>query len=567
MPFRIEHEPMIRISTDHYQVECPKDRPFLVLKTAAGEYIAMLFVGASVHTLTGRDDTTKLGAWELSEPQYGVVTLSIEAESSVWASKTFVFDLFDNRIEYHVRVFGDTEAITEVTLLGGYMSAVPRWGAGFFWSGQDFNQGFNPEPTCEENWYFPPDGGSVIDLLGVPIPGRDSWFFTPPPFCYVVQIPGERWMGIGVQATPGEHQFTEYRYHGAQKSFYLSLSYEGQTRAANFESPTIGFDFAPDPYAALRIHAEHNAIPHRQPQNTAKWWTEPIFCGWGAQCYLSAVAGGRAPDFARQEHYEHFMRVLEENGVAPGIVVLDDKWQTTYGDNHADPNKWHDIRGFIRAQHDAGRKVLLWLKVWDPEGLPAEECITNRSGVVLSFDPTNPAFQQRLREQIQRMLTDYDADGYKLDFTARIPTSPGVKVHGTAFGLELMRAYLEILYTESKRLKPDALIMAHTPHPYLADVVDMIRLNDVNTAKDVNAQMIHRAKVARAALPDVIIDTDNWPMPNITAWRDYVRLQPDLGVPSLYFATHVDSTREQLTADDYQLIRDSWARWRAKNGS
>jgi hypothetical protein len=126
-----------------------------------------------------------------------------------------------------------------------------------------------------------------------------------------------------------------------------------------------------------------------------------------------------------------------------------------------------------------------------------------------------------------------------------------------------MKLYLKIIYDEAKKTKPDALVMTHTPHPYLADVLDMIRLNDINKEKDVVRAMSLRAKIAGLACPDAIIDTDNWPVPNRSVWRKYLRLQPELGVPSLYYVTHIDSSREPLTDRDYQLIRLAWAKYRA----
>ena len=129
-----------------------------------------------------------------------------------------------------------------------------------------------------------------------------------------------------------------------------------------------------------------------------------------------------------------------------------------------------------------------------------------------------------------------------------------------------MHRYLGILHSEAKSVKPDSLIMAHTPHPYLTDVVDMIRLNDVNFGKDtrreINPSMTHRARVASIACPKLHIDSDNWPMPNKEAWRAYMDLQSELGVPSLYYATHIDATGEALDAEDYRLIREVWARYR-----
>jgi hypothetical protein len=130
------------------------------------------------------------------------------------------------------------------------------------------------------------------------------------------------------------------------------------------------------------------------------------------------------------------------------------------------------------------------------------------------------------------------------------------------WGLELMRLYLCIIYDEAKKTKRDALVMAHTPHPYLADVLDMVRLNDINTGQDIGKAMTHRARVARIACPQAVVDTDNWPITDKAAWREYTRLQPELGVPSLYYASHIDSTLEPLEAADYQLIRETWARYR-----
>jgi len=51
-------------------------------------------------------------------------------------------------------------------------------------------------------------------------------------------------------------------------------------------------------------------------------------------------------------------------------------------------------------------------------------------------------------------------------------------------------------------------------------------------------------------------------MPDKAAWRAYVQLQPALGVPSLYYATHIDSTGEALTEEDYALVRAAWAQYR-----
>lgn len=553
----------LRVSTSIYTLTWAPDRPFVYFDNAQGKRLAELFVLSSVHTTLGQDDTVWCGAWEIQEQNDSII-LTLAAKSSVWKAKTYVFECFDDRFRYKIILEGNG-CITDANYFGGYFSGQLRWGSGFFWSGQEFEQGFNPEPVSSEIYTFPASGGSVIDLTGVPLPARADWFFTPPPFCYAFQTSGG-WLGMGVEGMPGENRFTEYHYHGQRGAFYLSLAYEGHTRVDGmYTLPAVGFDFATLPYHVLEQHTaaliRHGCTTLPPDMPKPEWWRSPIYCGWGEQCYTAKLEKGHAPDYARQDLYETFLAVLAQHGVHPGVIVLDDKWQATYGDNRVDPIKWPDLTGFIERQHAAGRKVLLWLKAWDPEGIPPEECITNAAGLPIAVDPTHPAFEQRMREAIRVMLIDYDADGFKVDFTARIPSGPGIRLNGDVWGLELMKAYLKILHDEAKRVKPDALIMTHTPHTYLADVVDMIRLNDINIGTDVNCAMEHRARVASSACPSLLIDTDNWPIMDRETWRHYVQIQPELGVPSLYFATHIDRTGEPLTDDDYQMIRDMWKRY------
>jgi hypothetical protein len=563
--------------SDSYCLTFFEDRPFVSLRSPGGDWLVDLFIPSSIHALHGRDDTCYIGEWQVDE-QRGVTTFLLESESSLWKAKRYRLQCFPHRLTFDIEVEGRGR-LAEVNYFGGYYSAQPRWGSGFFWSGQSFQRGFNPEPNSHEVNVFPVEANSTIDLMGVPLAGRSDWFFTPPPFCFVMQLP-QQWLALGVEARPGQNRFTQYAYHGMPSAFYLSLAYDGQTTVSGtYRLPAIGFDFAPDEYQALERHVsavsrlQRSSRTRTHGKKRVAWWRTPIFCGWGAQCHLAATEGGRAPDYSRQDRYEGFLARLEAEGVDPGIVVLDDKWQTTYGENRVDEEKWPDLQGFIQYQHRRGRKVLLWLKAWDPEGLPVEECITNAAGLPIACDPSNPAFARRMRAAVRRMISPrrYGADGFKVDFTARIPAGPGLSLWGDTWGLELMRTYLKLLYAEAKRLKPDALIMTHTPHPYLADVVDMIRLNDINTGKDIrrgiNPSMAHRARIAAIACPDLTIDTDNWPMPDKAAWRAYTRLQPELGVPSLYYATHIDATGEALDVEDYRLIREAWARYRDRSAS
>ena len=69
------------------------------------------------------------------------------------------------------------------------------------------------------------------------------------------------------------------------------------------------------------------------------------------------------------------------------------------------------------------------------------------------------------------------------------------------------------------------------------------------------------ATLSGAACPELPIDTDDWRIPSLAAWREYLDVKPELGVPSLYYATHVDATGEPLEKSDYHLLRSVWNRW------
>jgi len=117
---------------------------------------------------------------------------------------------------------------------------------------------------------------------------------------------------------------------------------------------------------------------------------------------------------------------------------------------------------------------------------------------------------------------------------------------------------LELLYRSTKEVKKEALVITHTPHPYLAPYLDMIRLNDINKGKDLVKAMTHRKKVTRIACPQALIDTDNWPITNKEDWLAYLEVQPDLGVPALYYSSEIDATHELLTPGDYSRLRNQW---------
>jgi hypothetical protein len=43
-----------------------------------------------------------------------------------------------------------------------------------------------------------------------------------------------------------------------------------------------------------------------------------------------------------------------------------------------------------------------------------------------------------------------------------------------------------------------------------------------------------------------------------------VRAKVSLGVPALYYASHLDNTGEPLEPEDYAALRATWDEWRSR---
>jgi len=92
-----------RFASDTYRLTLLEDRPFVRVESAQGDWLADLFVLSSVHSLHGRDDTVKIGTWEVDE-QPGVTTFTLRVESSLWKAKQYRIRCFPHRFIYDVEI-------------------------------------------------------------------------------------------------------------------------------------------------------------------------------------------------------------------------------------------------------------------------------------------------------------------------------------------------------------------------------------------------------------------------------------------------------------------------------
>jgi len=572
------------LAGEWYRLTGTADGPIGWLDDLDGGRWAELRWLAAADTLDGDDETFGVVGPDVDEADRGV-RLSWRLAGSRWAAKRLVVTATPGTLALHVELEG-AGTLTTVSILGGRVVA-PR-GSGPLMSGAWFRSIVPAAPGDPSRIVLPATESASIGVVSGSEPGRGRWFYTPAPFVVAasreavvdpVDLPAGPWLSFALDARRGEAGFTEMAWRALDHGFHVTLDYDGHTRVAGrWSSPPLVLSQATDPYAAIAAQRDRLGIGvGAAPSPTPAWWRQPIFCGWGAQSASAAADGlpmSAAPARSTAASYDAWLDGLERNGIVPGTIVLDDKWQATYGRNEPDATKWPDLRGWIAARHDRGQRVVLWYKAWDPEGLPAAWCVRSAAEVPLAIDPTNPDGAAAIRETVRAMLgpDDLDADGLKIDFTHRTPSGRATLHHGPAWGVDLLATLLETVADEARRLRPDALLVGHTPNPIVAGTVGMIRLNDAlrlddpEVATDIVPQMRYRAAVARAACPNHPIDTDDWCAPDRAGWRAYNAIKADLGVPALYYATHIDRTGERLEAADYELIRRVWGEYRRGAG-
>lgn len=587
--------PVVRTSS--YSLAFSADGRWARLSDVSGGTWAKLSLLAALDATTARDETLSTEAPEivLADGQDSLRALvTVGRRSSLWERARTVIECHEGFILVRAEVEGQSRLDT-ACVLGG-RSTMPDC-LGRLYSGCELPELFSPNPEDPRRITRSAGRPCVIGVTGDSLPGRGHWFFTPAPLYFALSAehqtgghepaddqpaphqtgatnPGRPtgWLAFGLVEKVERMDFTQLAYVPADGGFHLDLHYEGHLRVeGTFQAPAVLIvPGAPGPYQGIATYRDFlvraGAVRGTGERQRPAWWSRPMFCGWGAQCHLASVQGTTAPEQCTQANYDRFLAELAEHGLVPPTVVIDDGWQREYGRATPDILRWPNLKAWTEQRHASGQHVLLWWKAWDTTGLPVQWCITNHAGAPVAVDPAHPGVQELVRKSMAEAMgpSGLDADGLKVDFTARTPSGYGLTAGGR-WGIALLHEYLELIYRSAKEAKADALVITHTPNPGFADVTDMVRLNDIlrldeaNPESPVVTQMRYRAAVARAACPELLVDTDDWCAPNLEQWREYLAVKAEIGVPALYYTTHLDRTGEALQERDYAALRDLWA--------
>ena len=143
-----------------------------------------------------------------------------------------------------------------------------------------------------------------------------------------------------------------------------------------------------------------------------------------------------------QEGILRYAKGILDNGLPPGILMIDDTWQEDYGKWVCHPGRFPDPKGMIDELHRMGFKVMLWVcplvsmdqylicreimkdkgfllkpafagAGWEDSSEPYP--VTWWNGVSASLDLSNPAAVAWFKAQLDRLMAECGVDGFKFD--------------------------------------------------------------------------------------------------------------------------------------------------------
>jgi hypothetical protein len=509
------------------------------------------------------------------DPQYEIVAT---ATSSLWARREFRWRLYADHLEFDQSAWGEGK----IGRCFFFSNGVPgRWDKGSSDGGAwdsllMADRYWSPSPNHASQWEFSIAAPQTLGFGGGERQGSEDDFrpaqmtglFSPPPLMLAFHRGGE-WAGVGIGAKPGQYRFPAFEYSGSRyagAAWWVDYpGYPSMKDAPDgeFQSPVAAIYFASSALDTLDRYSEwlrQSGFATRAAYPDVAWHRLPVFCGWAEQT-VESVPYGRPPNAeSTQKNYETWIAELERRKLPVGTVVIDDKWQKGYGSFDIDREKWPDLKGFVAAQHARGRHVLLWVPVAHTDGLPDSLCIHDSNSKCIAPDLGNPAYERFLRAQIRDLVENAGVDGFKEDWVWA-PDKAGLPVPPELDGIEAVRRFQQILYTETHRWKPDAMVETQTANAAFRDSSDVLRLNDIWYAtRDVVGTMRERARIAHISGWE-LVDTDNASSTTLETWWQYMEAQPSIGIPALYFVHRLESTQEQPPDSDWVALAGIWNRY------
>ena len=192
----------------------------------------------------------------------------------------------------------------------------------------------------------------------------------------------------------------------------------------------------------LRVTASDNATSYGQPGQTLR----------DAYRYASKTffpTDGKLPDLAlfaapqyntwielmydqNQRDVLKYAHAIVDNGLPPGVLMIDDNWQEDYGKWRFHPGRFSDPKAMIAELHALGFKVMVWVCPFVSADCDVYRALAKRkaffmekpgdpamvswwNGKSAMLDLSNPDAKTWFTSELARLQTAYGVDGFKLD--------------------------------------------------------------------------------------------------------------------------------------------------------
>ena len=177
------------------------------------------------------------------------------------------------------------------------------------------------------------------------------------------------------------------------------------------------------------LHAARTYFPPTGELPDELLFAEPQYNTWIELQYDQNQA-----DILRYAH------AIIDNGLPPGVLMIDDNWQENYGKWDFHPGRFPDPKAMMEELHGLGFKVMLWVcpfvspdsdvfRAQTAEGIFLMDADTTKkhrghrlpemvswwNGVSAVLDLSNPKAKRWFQDQLDYLQEEYSVDGYKLD--------------------------------------------------------------------------------------------------------------------------------------------------------
>jgi alpha-glucosidase len=127
-----------------------------------------------------------------------------------------------------------------------------------------------------------------------------------------------------------------------------------------------------------------------------------------------------------------YARAIVDNGLPPGVLMIDDNWQEDYGKWNFHPGRFSDPKALMAELHALGFKVMVWVCPFVSPDCDTYRALAKRKAFFMEkpgepamvpwwngrsamLDLSNPVAKEWFAGALARLQRDFGVDGFKLD--------------------------------------------------------------------------------------------------------------------------------------------------------